>query len=232
MQVVASGNCTFTKAQKEEHKNDFTKIPRGINGVEDRMKVVWEKCFVHNLIDLQKFVAITSTNAAKIFNLFPRKGTIAVGSDADLVIWNNQVHQEISSKGHSQFCDYNIFEGMKVTGAPEFVIVKGKVCFEEEKLRVAEGFGHCLELPSHCPLIYGVKNGGDHDDFVDALEHQLDQYQVEFEDRDYVPDRADSVKSTSTQVTHTARAPRPEGQRDMQSSSFSISKGERNVVKL
>lgn len=222
--MVSSGHCTFTKAQKEEHKNDFTKIPHGINGVEDRMKIVWEKCVVTNLIDLQKFVAVTSTNAAKIFNLYPKKGTISVGSDADIVIWNHQVNQIISSK--NQACDYNIFEGTKVTGAPEYVIVKGKVCYEEENIRVAEGYGNCVELPSHCPLLYGAKNGnGEQEDFVDALEHQLDQFQVEFEDRNYVPERAESIKSTSTQVTHTARAPRPEGQRDLQSSSFSISKG-------
>lgn len=191
------------------------------------MAIVWEKCVVTNLIDLQKFVAITSTNAAKIFNLYPKKGTISVGSDADILIWNHQVNQVISSKGQAQACDYNIFEGTKISGAPEFVIVKGKVCYEEEKIRVAEGYGNCIELPSHCPLLYGAKNGNDHEDFVDALEHQLDQFQVEFEDRDYVPERAESIRSTSTQVTHTARAPRPDGQRDLQSSSFSISKGKK-----
>lgn len=185
------------------------------------MKIVWEKCVVTNLIDLQKFVEVTSTNAAKIFNMYPKKGKIAVGSDADIVIWNNQVNQVISSKGNSQACDYNIFEGTKISGAPEYVIVKGKVCYEEDKVRVAQGFGQCVTLPSNCPYIYGAKNGVDHEDFVDAL----DQFQVDFEDRDYVPERADSIRSSSTQATHTARAPRPGGQRDMQTSTFSISKG-------
>lgn len=133
----------------------------------------------------------------------------------------------ISAKTHAQGSDYNIFEGTKVSGTPEFVIVKGKVCYEDEKIRVAEGFGQCLELPSHSPELYGHRNGNGGGDHVDALEEQLDRFQVEFEDRDYVPERADSVKSNSTQVTHTSRAPRPEGQRDLQSSSFSISKGER-----
>lgn len=226
MQVVGSGNCTFTSAQKEENKNDFTKVPLGVNGCEDRMKIVWEKCVVANLIDLQKFVAITSTNAAKVFNLYPKKGCIAVGSDADILIWNHQVNQTISAKNHHHANDYNIFEGTKITGAPEFVIVKGKVCYEDENVRVAEGFGNYLELSTHCPILYPTKNGEDLTDKFDEC-IQLDQSQVEFEDRDYKPSsKAESMVSSSTQVTHTARAPRPEGQRDLQSSSFSISKGE------
>lgn len=188
------------------------------------MKIVWEKCVAANLIDLQKFVAITSTNAAKIFNLYPKKGSIAVGSDADILIWNHQVNQTISAKDHAQGNDYNIFEGTKVSGAPEYVIVKGKVCFEDEKPRVAEGYGNFLELPTHSSMLFGAKNGDDLTDNFDECV-QLDQSQVDFEDMDYVPDKAESVISTSTQVTHTARAPRPEGQRDLQSSSFSISKG-------
>lgn len=223
MTVVSSGNCTFTRDQKEANKDDFTKVPFGVNGSEDRMKIIWEKCVATNLIDIQKFVAITSTNAAKIFNIFPRKGSVSVGADADLVIWNHQANETISAKTHHHANDYNIFEGTKVSGAPEFVIVKGKVCLEDGIVRVAEGYGQFLELPTHCPLIYAAKNG----DSVDGLkeEHeQLDQFQVEFEDRDYVPGKADSLISSSTQVTFTARAPRAEGVRDQQASSFSISK--------
>jgi len=142
LQVTASANCTFTKVQKEANKNDFTQIPAGVNGCEDRMKIIWEKCVTTNLIDLQKFVAITSTNAAKIFNLYPRKGSLTVGSDADLVVWNHQANQTISAKTHKQANDYNIFEGTKVSGAPEFVVVKGNVCLEDGNLRVAEGYGN------------------------------------------------------------------------------------------
>jgi dihydropyrimidinase len=224
IQVIASGNCSFNRAQKEENKSNFTQVPNGVNGSEDRMKVVWEKCVVPNLIDLQKFVAITSTNAAKIFNLYPKKGSLTVGSDADIVIWNHQVSKVISSKTHSHACDYNVFEGVKISGAPEFVIVKGRVCVEEENVRVAEGFGNYLELSPYSPFLYCAKNGDDlSDKFEDCI--QLDQFQEEFEDRDYIPDKAESVISTSTQVTHTARGMRQEGQRDLQASSFSISKG-------
>lgn len=222
LQVVSSGNCTFTRAQKEAHKNDFTKVPNGVNGSEDRMKIVWEKCVATGLMDIQKFVAVTSTNAAKIFNLYPRKGSVTVGADADLVIWDHQANETISAKTNHHANDYNIFEGTKTSGAPAFVIVKGKVCLEDGNVRVAEGYGQFLEMPRQCPLIYVTKNGDC--DLVDSVKHvTLDQYQEEFEDRDYMPGKADSINSSSTQVTHTARAPRADGVRDQQASSFSIS---------
>lgn len=223
---MASGNCTFTRAQKEANKDDFTKVPLGCNGAEDRMKIIWEKCVATNLIDIQKFVAVTSTNAAKIFNIYPRKGSVTVGADADLIIWNHQANETISAKTNHHANDYNIFEGTKVSGAPEFVIVKGKVCLEDGNVRVAEGYGQFVEMPAHCPMIYAAKNGHGESDLVDGFadQMQLDQFQVEFEDRDYVPGKADSIVSSSTQVTFTARAPRAEGVRDQQASSFSISK--------
>lgn len=91
-------------------KNDFSKIPNGVNGVEDRMSVVWEKGVVNGLLDPQRYVAVTSTNAAKIFGIYPQKGRIAVGSDADIVVWNGQATRVISAKTHHQACDFNIFE--------------------------------------------------------------------------------------------------------------------------
>lgn len=91
-------------------RDDFSKIPNGVNGVEDRMSVAWERGVHAGVIDPCRFVAITSANAAKIFNLYPKKGRIQIGSDADIVVWNPNATRTISAKTHNQACDFNIFE--------------------------------------------------------------------------------------------------------------------------
>ncbi|XP_053668919.1 dihydropyrimidinase [Anopheles marshallii] len=241
LQTTGSDNCTFNRNQKELGLKDFSKIPNGVNGVEDRMSVVWEKGVQSGLIDPQRFVAITSTNAAKIFNLYPRKGRIAPGSDADLIIWDSKAVRTISASTHHQACDFNIFEGMKCHGVPEFVIVRGRVCVEYDLIRVAEGQGSFLETPVYPSFVYdalnGVsrmedesdekhtRNGIQNLDLNSKLGHDVDIPDTYALPEKYIPGPALSVISGDSQLStpHSARGHRPDGLKNMQESTFSIS---------
>jgi dihydropyrimidinase len=151
IQTVATDHCPFDfKTQKVMGKNDFTKIPNGIPSLQDRINVLYTYGVKTGKIDLHTFVNSASTQVAKIFGLFPRKGTIQPGADADLVVFDPHYRGRISAKTHQVNVDYNVFEGWKIEGRPSVVTVRGQVAVRDGKFVGKIGHGKFLQRkPSH-----------------------------------------------------------------------------------
>jgi len=141
LQVVATDHCAFTTKQKESGRGDFTKIPNGTGGLEDRMPVLWTQGVATGRLTMNEFVAVTSTNIARILNLYPRKGAILPGGDADLVIWDPKAKKTISAKTQLSVIDYNVFEGVEVTGLPRATLSRGQIVFADGKVTAQPGRG-------------------------------------------------------------------------------------------
>jgi dihydropyrimidinase len=145
LQVVATDHCAFTTTQKRFGINDFTKIPNGTGGLEDRMPMLWTHGVATGRITMNEFVAVTSTNIAKILNIYPKKGAVLVGADADLVVWDPKRSKVISAATQQSAIDYNVFEGKAVTGLPRYTLTRGVVAIEENTVRTREGHGEFVK---------------------------------------------------------------------------------------
>ncbi len=145
VQVVATDHCPFMWEQKKMGENDFSKIPNGHPAVEHRMELLFSEGVKKDKISLNKFVEVTSTNVAKIFGMYPQKGTIAVGSDADIVVFDPDKKHSISVNTHHMNCDYSGYEGWEITGKCETVILRGKVAVDNNKLLVDKGYGKFIK---------------------------------------------------------------------------------------
>jgi dihydropyrimidinase len=141
LQVVATDHCAFTTEQKRYGRNDFTKIPNGTGGLEDRMPVLWTYGVGTGRLTMNEFVAATSTNIARILNLYPKKGAILPGADADIVVWDPKAGKTISAKTQMSAIDYNVFEGVKVQGLPRTTVSRGEVVYEGGQMNAKPGRG-------------------------------------------------------------------------------------------
>jgi dihydropyrimidinase len=148
LQTTATDHCCFCAPQKAAGAGDFTKIPNGTAGIEDRLSILWHHGVADGSLTAQEFVAITSSNTAKIFNIFPRKGSITIGADADLVVWDPHASRTISAKTHHQNVDYNVFEGQTVTGVARTTIANGKVVWHDGVLSAVRGAGRYINRPA------------------------------------------------------------------------------------
>jgi len=145
VQVVATDHCPFKWEQKLMGKDDFSKIPNGHPAIENRMELLFSEGVAKNKITLNKYVEVACTNPAKIFGMFPRKGTIAVGSDADIVIFDANEKHILSAKTHHMNVDYSGYEGWEVTGKVKTVFLRGEVAIENNECKIEKGFGKFIK---------------------------------------------------------------------------------------
>jgi dihydropyrimidinase len=157
LHTTATDHCAFCGEQKGMGKADFSKIPNGCAGVEDRLSVLWDAGVTTGRLTPNEFVRVTSTNAAQIFNLYPRKGAIAVGSDADLVVWDPAATKTITTAGSLSKVGYNVFEGRTVQGVAKVTLSQGKIVWIDGDLRTERGAGRYVNRPAFAPMFDALK---------------------------------------------------------------------------
>ena len=161
LQTTATDHCCFCEDQKRMGDTDFRKIPNGTGGVEDRMTVLWTHGVRTGKLTPSEFVAVTSANTAKIFNMYPQKGTIAVGSDADIVVWDPQKRRTLSKKTQHSNIDINIYEGMETVGNPAMTLSRGKIVWQNDTLSVERGWGKYVDRPCNAPYWSAIRKAND-----------------------------------------------------------------------
>ncbi|KAJ6984918.1 dihydropyrimidinase-like [Populus alba x Populus x berolinensis] len=165
LQLVGTDHCVFNSTQKAFGIDDFRKIPNGVNGIEERMHLVWDTMVESGQISVNDFVRVTSTEwyaltvilcYARIFNIYPRKGAIITGSDADIIILNPNSSFEINAQSHHSRTDTNVYEGRRGKGKVEVTIAGGRVVWENNELKVVPGSGKYIEMPPFNYLFSGI----------------------------------------------------------------------------
>ncbi|KAM9786566.1 dihydropyrimidinase-related protein 5a [Syngnathus typhle] len=218
LSVIGSDHRPFTTKQKAMGKDDFTKIPHGVPGVQDRMSVIWEKGVIGGKIDENRFVAVTSSNAAKIYNLYPRKGRIIPGADADVVVWDPEGSKIISVETQMQGGDMNLYEGLRCHGVPLVTISRGRLVYENGMFTCAEGSGKFCPLRTFPDYLYKK-----------MVQREKCQAAKRVEREPYTGDVVAVANAgkrdvmTSDLDTPTRPCTRHGGVRDLQESSFSLS---------
>ena len=157
LQTTATDHCCFCADQKAAGKDDFRLIPNGTAGIENRLEVLWDRGVRTGRLTMNEFVKVTSTNAAQIFNVYPRKGSVSVGADADIVVWDPEATKTISAKTHHQKVEYNIFEGMEVKGCASHTVSRGKVVWADGQLDVERGAGRYVDRPPFAPYYEALR---------------------------------------------------------------------------
>uniref|UniRef100_A0AAQ4PI64 Dihydropyrimidinase like 5a n=1 Tax=Gasterosteus aculeatus aculeatus TaxID=481459 RepID=A0AAQ4PI64_GASAC len=236
LNVVGSDHRPFTIKQRAMGKDDFTKIPHGLPGIQDRMSVIWEKGVVCGALlflsgrqrtftdtiggkmDENRFVAVTSSNAAKIYNLYPRKGRIIPGADADVVVWDPEGSKTISVDNQVQGGDFNLYEGLRCHGVPLVTISRGRLVYENGMFTCAEGSGKFCPLRTFPDYLYKKMVQREKCQAVKAVEREPYTGEVVA-----VLNSGKRDPGVSDLETPTRPCTRHGGLRDLQESSFSLS---------
>ncbi|GLI68276.1 hypothetical protein VaNZ11_012634 [Volvox africanus] len=156
LQLVATDHAVFNSTQKAAGRNDFTRIPNGVNGIEERLHVTWQEMVVSGLSTPSDFVRMTSTAAAQIYNIYPRKGRVAAGSDADVILLDPRVTHTLGVGSHHSRMDTNVYEGKQIQGKVVSTISRGRLVWHQGKLDVQPHTGRFVAMPAFGPLFEGL----------------------------------------------------------------------------